>query len=91
MKEFEFSIILKDVPELTDDVCNRLFEAGCDDSSPNSCDGVTTVVFDREAGSLREAIDSAIKDIRQAGFQISHIETEESSLVEQVNHQLQNA
>ena len=44
---------------LTDEAAKALFEAGCDDGSPGSCDGVVSVDFHRDAASLEEAIRSA--------------------------------
>ena len=56
----------------------RAFEAGCDDATPGSCGGVVMVDFDREAGSLGDAIGSAVKDVQRAGFDVSRVEVESS-------------
>lgn len=74
MKEQRFTVILDGVTEMTDEVANALYESGCDDASPGSCNGVAHVAFDREAGSLEGAIRSAIADIRKAGFQPLRVE-----------------
>ena len=58
MKTYEFALILAGAPELTDDLCDALFAAGCDDSSPSQSCGVTRIIFDREADSLETAIRS---------------------------------
>ena len=68
MKEHEFTVILGSISEITDAAANALFEAGCDDGSPGSCDGVVSVDFHRDAPTLEEAIQSAIADICIAGF-----------------------
>ena len=73
MKTYEFTIILKQ-PEVTDADCGTLFEAGCDDSTVVSKNGVTCVIFDREAPSLEEAIRSATADVRKAGFDVARVE-----------------
>jgi predicted RNase H-like HicB family nuclease len=52
MKTYSFDVILDAVTELTDDMADALFEAGCDDAGVGSCEGVVTVHFDREAESL---------------------------------------
>ena len=44
---------------------DRLFEAGCDDATAGSIDGVQYVDFDREAGALDDAILSAIDDLEK--------------------------
>ena len=42
--------------EVTDDDCDALYEAGCDDGTVVIRNGVTYVAFDREAEPLEEAI-----------------------------------
>jgi hypothetical protein len=63
-----FTLVLEGVPDLTEEVANQLFEAGCDDALPLWRDGIVSVGFDRTAPSLREAITSAIRDIERAGI-----------------------
>jgi len=74
MKTYFFTVILRDVPELTEDVSEVLFEAGCDDGSPYSRGGTTGVRMAREAQSLEHAIASAIADIRKAGHDMERVE-----------------
>ena len=66
MKKHEFTVILSGISEITDEVAIALFEAGCDDRSPGSCDGVVSVASHRDAESLEEAMGSAVSDIRRA-------------------------
>lgn len=74
MKTYEFDVVLKDVSEVTDDQADGLFAAGCDDGTPTSCDGVAWIHFDREAGSLEEAIFTAVAQVQGAGFVVSKVE-----------------
>jgi len=83
-----FTIILDGLPEMTVEASNRLYESGCDDSTPGSRQGVSHVDFHREASSLKEAILSAIADVHKAGFKVSHVETEDSETVSQINQGL---
>ncbi len=76
---YEFCMLLGEV-ELTDDLANRLFEAGCDDGSPGSCDGITTIDFHREADSLEAAIRSAVADVAKAGCQAKGVTIEPEAL-----------
>lgn len=76
MKTYQFDVVLKDTTEVTDDQANVLFSAGCDDGTPASCNGVAWIHFDREAGSLEEAIGSAVAQLQAAGFQVSKVELE---------------
>ena len=45
--------------ELTEEMAEALYEAGCDDGTPGTCGGVGSIVFHREADSLEAAIKSA--------------------------------
>ena len=74
MKEHEFTVILEGISEITDEAANALYEAGCDDGSPGSCDGVVSVDFHRDAPTLESAIQSAVADIRKAGYQVQRVE-----------------
>ena len=73
MKIQRFSVVLKD-PDLTNDDCDALYNAGCDDGTVVTRDGVTRVVFDREATSLEEAIRSVTEQVRSAGYQVTKVE-----------------
>ena len=35
-REYDFALVVQGVPELSEDVINRLFEAGCDDATPRT-------------------------------------------------------
>ena len=74
MKTYEFDVILKGTPEVTDDQADALFVQGCDDGTPASRDGLAWVHFDREAPSLEEAIHSAVSQVRSAGLAVSKVE-----------------
>jgi hypothetical protein len=80
MKKYEFSLILKGSLELTEEIANELFEAGCDDGTPGTCSGVFSIDFHREADSLEAAINSAIKNVKQAGFDVEHVQIEAGAL-----------
>ena len=74
MQEYDFTVILAGVPELTDELSERLFAAGCDDGSPSSRGGVTRVAFDRESDSLENAIRSAVANVQAAGCTVERVE-----------------
>ncbi len=76
MKKYEFSLILKGSPELTEEIADELFEAGCDDGTPGTCNGVFSIDFHREADSLEAAINSAIKNVAAAGYAVEHVQIE---------------
>ncbi|HWE38200.1 MAG TPA: hypothetical protein VG406_16640 [Isosphaeraceae bacterium] len=76
LKTHSFSLILAGVSELTVEIADALFEAGCDDATPASREGIVTVGFDREAESLGDAIGSAVKDVERAGYRVARVEVE---------------
>ena len=81
MKTYGFDVILKGVPEISDAAADALFEAGCDDATPSSCDGLARVHFDRQAPSLEDAIRAAVAQVQSAGFTVSRVEMDVGSAV----------
>jgi len=73
MKTYEFSLILK-ADQLTDEQCELIYESGCSDGTIVTRDGVSMVLFDREADSLEAAIRSATDDVSKAGLTVARIE-----------------
>ena len=78
---YEFTVILANLDEMTTDLANALFAAGCDDGHPWSSDGVAAITFDREADSLISAIRSAIADVQKAGCVVRKVEIEPQVLL----------
>jgi hypothetical protein len=66
---FNFTLIL-DGGVISDDVLDRLFQAGLDDGTFGQIDGTSIAEFDRAASGLREAVTSAIEDIEHAAPEI---------------------
>jgi hypothetical protein len=73
--KYEFSLILSDA-ELTDEDADKLFEAGCDDASILTRNGITRLQFDRNASSLDEALASAILSVERVGLSVARVEIE---------------
>ena len=65
---FTFTLILSGISEITDEVRDALFEAGCGDALLGVRDGIVFLDFDREGPSMATAILSAIADVRNAGI-----------------------
>jgi len=74
MTKYEFTLILHGPLELSEDIADELFAAGCDDGTPGTCEGVFSIDFHREAESLEEAIRSAIGNVKTAGYQVERVE-----------------
>jgi hypothetical protein len=91
MQIYDFTLILKQPLQGTDEEADRLYESGCSDGSPAKINGVSYIAFDREADSLDEAIRTAIADVRSAGFDVTRVETDEFTTISQVNQELASA
>jgi len=75
-------LILSGSPELTEEAADRLFEAGCDDGTPGTCNGVFSIDFHRYAPSLEEAIRSAIANVKLADYEVERVEIEAEAVAE---------
>lgn len=60
--------------ELLDELTGRVLAAGLDDTGLGSCGEVFSLDFEREAGSLAEAVGAAIADVERAGLAVANIE-----------------
>lgn len=80
MNKYEFTVVLSGSPELSDDVAEALFAAGCDDGTPGTCNGVFSIDFHREADTLEQAIRSVIANVQSAGYEVERIEIEGKAL-----------
>jgi hypothetical protein len=81
MTSYDFTVVLKDSPELTEELSDRLFAAGCDDGTPGMCCGLTVIDFHRSGESLEAAIRSAVADVSSARCVVSRVEIDAQSLV----------
>ena len=84
MAKYDFTLILKGPLELSEDVADQLFEAGCDDGTPGTCGEVFSIDFHREACSLEQAISSAIANVRSAGYDVKRVEIEADAVPQTV-------
>ncbi|CAN5775734.1 hypothetical protein BH23PLA1_BH23PLA1_16630 [soil metagenome] len=84
-REHEFVLVLSGVSELGPRVMDALFEAGCDDATPSVRFGRVYLTFARVAPTLKEAILSAIRDVRRAGIGASVLYVDDCNLVTQAD------
>lgn len=82
MNKYEFSLVLRGPLELTEDIADQLYECGCDDGTPGTCNGVFSVDFSREASSLEAAINSAIQNVVSAGQYVEHVRIEATAMAQ---------
>jgi hypothetical protein len=80
MNKYEFTLVLKGTFELTEDIADRLFAAGCDDGTPGTLNGEFTIDFHRSASTLEEAFQSAISNVKSAGFEVDRVEIEAGAI-----------
>jgi hypothetical protein len=73
--KYEFTLILAQ-PDVTDEDADKLYDAGCDDASILTRDGVTRLQFDRQASNLDEALATAIQSVERAGLAVARVEIE---------------
>ena len=76
MPKYEFTVVLDEPGDLSEELADRLFAVGCDDGTPGQSGGVVSVDFHREAESLETAIRSAVLDVRSAGCRVDRVELE---------------
>lgn len=73
MTRYEFRLVLSEA-RVSDEDCDALCRAGCDDGTVVTRNGRTYIAFDREAESLEEAIRSATAEVMSAGFEVARVE-----------------
>lgn len=96
MPTYEFRIVLAAADQVVDDLThakfvemsNSLYEAGCDDGSPETSGGIVSIEFHREAGSLREAIESAVANVKSAGYRVAGLESNGQIVYDAINERL---
>lgn len=79
MTEYRFTLTVDGADVLSDVAQDALHEAGCDDATFGSSNGIQIAEFDREAADFSEAVASAIKAIEGAveGAKVIDIHREE--------------
>lgn len=90
---FSFTLVLAGVTEVTEDLENALFEAGCDDALLGMRDGVLFLDFDREGPSWAEAILSAIADVQRSDGNawVARIEPDDLVTASEIARRLQRS
>lgn len=83
--EHDFTLVLTGVSELNAKVEDALFGAGCDDATISLRSGRIYLTFSRTASSLKQAILSAIQDVRSAGLGADVLRVDYCNLVTQAD------
>ncbi len=83
--EHDFTLILTGISDLTPEVVDALYEAGCDDGTLAMRSGRPYITFSRIAPSLKNAILSAIGNVRKAGVGADVLRVDYCNLVTQAD------
>jgi hypothetical protein len=70
IKNYQFTLVLKNVDEDVTSLEDKLYEAGCSDALIHFRNDAVYLEFDRESSSIEEAVISAIKDVQSASMDI---------------------
>jgi len=81
MQTYEFTLVLSEIEAISEDLENRLYEAGCDDALLGIRDRTPYLDFDRESATAAEALMTAIEDAERAGAEIRVRRVEPDDLV----------
>ncbi len=90
MSIYKFAVILSGVAEITPELSDSLFEATGGDIEFQMRNGVAYLEFEREAISLREAILSAIDEVKGANpsVRVVRVESEDANTIVKINAEL---
>lgn len=81
--EFDFTLLLDGIDKITSEIEDALFTAGCDDATISLRFGRIYLTFTRSATSLKDAIISAVKNVRESGIAATVLRVDECDLVTQ--------
>lgn len=81
MQTFSFTVITDGADIMTEESYKTLLDAGCDDATIGSANGVQYVHFDRDAETLGEAVVSAIRAVESVkGVNVVDVNTSDDSV-----------
>ena len=83
--DYDFTLVLTGISDLTDEVIDALFESGCDDGTISMRSGRPFITFSRQAPSMKSAILSAIDNVRKAGVGADVLRVDYCNLVTQAD------
>ena len=82
-QEHDFALILGGIGQITPELADAFFEAGCEDATLGMQHGVAHLEFSRSAPSMKVAILSAIHDVCKVGRGVTVRQVDDSNLVTQ--------
>lgn len=89
--EHEFTLVIRG-PLDDESVLDELFEAGCSDGTFGTVDGLGFADFHREAPTLSEALDSAIRDVESVDrLQVLRVEPDDLVTMAEIAERLERS
>jgi hypothetical protein len=90
MSNYQFTLILSGVAEITPELADSLFVATGGDIELNMSDDVAYVDFDRTAATLRDAVSSGIAQVEGAdvGVRVVRVESDVANTIAKINAEL---
>ncbi len=90
MENYQFTLILSGVAEITPELADALYTATGGDIELNRCNGVAYLEFDRDADSLEDAVLSAITQVENAevGVRVVRVESSAANTIAKINADL---
>ncbi len=82
---YDFTLVLTGITELAPEAEDALFEAGCDDATISVHSGRVFLTFSRVAPSLKEAVLSAIRNVKKANIGADVLRVDICNLVTQAD------
>ncbi len=83
LTEFDFTLLLEGINEIDEHIENAIFEARCDDCTISQRYGRVYLTFSRTAESFKDAVISAISDIRDSKISASVLRVDQCDLITQ--------
>lgn len=74
VKDYDFTLVLANLREITEAHANALFTGGCDDCTPSSSNGVVRVAFTRSGERMEDVVTATILEVMRAGFTVAYAE-----------------
>jgi len=90
MENYQFTLILSGVAEITPDLADALYAATGGDIELNTCNDVAFLEFDRDADSLEDAVHCAITQVEGAdvGVRVVRVESAAANTIAKINADL---
>jgi hypothetical protein len=83
--QHDFVLVLRGIADVTNEAADALFEAGCGDATASVRSGRVFLTFSRVSDSLKNAVISAIIDVRKANIGANVLRVDVCNLVTQAD------